>query len=59
MVVSGGGVVLRVFSVPSETQSPNVSDNLHFGGGGTLDATFLKYLSVCTLEILNEKILSA
>ena len=37
------------YSGPSQTRSSNISDNFHFwgsgGGRGTLDTTFLKYLS--------------
>ena len=49
----GGG-----YSGPSQTRSPNLSDNFHFQGRvevGTLDTTFLKYLSGGTGGIFNTK----
>ena len=47
------------YSGPTQTQSPNLSDKFHFWGGGggqgTLDTTFLKYLSGGTQGILSTK----
>ena len=41
---------------PSQIPSPKSWPNFHFGvGGGTLDTTFLKYLSGGTQGILHQK----